>query len=157
MLHGGFLGHWEAQKSIECIRYGFCATDVISMHQIPPGMVRGVLSLGSLGGDFPTISTGSHSEAVPSPPRRYRRSLASKGRFAVCVHQRDLRGNPFRRPSEKAISRGDRLCRSRPSQPLSHCGRRQGARLPVVSWVMARVYEFRENSELYVRFRGCCA
>jgi hypothetical protein len=30
----------------------FCAAGVISMHQTPPGMVRGGGSLGSLGGDF---------------------------------------------------------------------------------------------------------
>ena len=38
----------------------FCAAGVISMHQTPPGMVRGVSGVSR--GRFVTISTGSHSE-----------------------------------------------------------------------------------------------
>ena len=48
----------------------FCAAGVISMHQTPPGMVRGVSGVSR--GRFVTISTGSHSEktcAKDSPPQ----------------------------------------------------------------------------------------
>ena len=42
----------------------FCAAGVISMHQTPPGMVRGVSGVSR--GRFVTISTGSHSEELSS-------------------------------------------------------------------------------------------
>jgi hypothetical protein len=58
-----------------------------------------------------------------------------------------LCGNPFGLP-EKAISRGNRLCR-RPSQPPRQ------ERLPVVLWIMTRVRIW-GNSGLSVGFRGCC-
>jgi hypothetical protein len=70
-----------------------------------------------------------------------------KGRFTTSINQRDLCGNPFK-PPEKAISRGDRLCRRPPPPP------RQGM-IPVVSWIMTRVWIW-ENIELSVGFRGCC-
>jgi hypothetical protein len=57
---------WVTGRSINPLNASvatFCAAGVISMHQTPPGMVRG-----SLGGDFPTISTGSHSECPPLLP-----------------------------------------------------------------------------------------
>jgi hypothetical protein len=54
-----------------------------------------------------------------------------------------------RSPFEKAISRGDRLCR----RPPRH-GPRQG-RMLVVSRIMTRVRIW-ENIELSVGFRGCC-
>jgi hypothetical protein len=45
----------------------FCAAGVISMHQTPPGMVRGVSGVSR--GRFLTISTGSQSEwSVRQPP-----------------------------------------------------------------------------------------
>jgi hypothetical protein len=66
--HGGFLGHWEAQKSVECIRCDFLRSGCgYSMHQTPPGMVRRGGSLGSRSwGRFFSIITGSHCE-LPAP------------------------------------------------------------------------------------------
>jgi hypothetical protein len=86
---------------------------------------------------------------VLTPPRRYRRYLVSKGRFTISTNdQRDLRGNPFK-PPEKAISRGDGLCR-RPSPPP-----RQG-RAPVVGCLVGHGACELGKSELPVGFRGCC-
>jgi hypothetical protein len=84
---------------------------------------------------------------VLTPPWRYRRSLVSKGRFAISINVVCVCGNPLK-PSEKAISRGDRLCRRPPPPP------RQG-RVLVASWIMTRVRIW-ENIELSVDFRGCC-
>jgi hypothetical protein len=68
---------------------------------------------------------------VLAPPWRYRRSLVSKGRFAIPINAICV-GICLFKPSEKAISRGDRLCRRPPPPP------RQG-RMLVVSWIMTRV------------------
>jgi hypothetical protein len=73
------------------------------------------------------------------------REYQVRGALLYPSTQRDMRGNPFRPASEKAISRGDRLCRGGASPPP-----RQG-RMPVVSWVMMRVRIW-ENSELSVGF-----
>jgi hypothetical protein len=84
---------------------------------------------------------------VLTPPWRYRRSLVSKGR-APCPHQRDMCRNPCK-PPEKAISRGDRLCRRPPPPP------RQGRMLVVSLIIMTRVRIW-ENIEFSVGFCGCC-
>jgi hypothetical protein len=84
---------------------------------------------------------------VLTPPWRYRRSLASKGRFAmsinvICVGIRS--GLPKRR--YRVVI--DYVARRPPPPP------RQG-RVLVVSWVMTRVRIW-ENIELPVGFGGCC-
>ena len=58
----------------------FCAAGVISMHQTPPGMVRGVSGVSR--GRFVTISTGSHSEAA-TPLTSKQQNLPKKRRYAV--------------------------------------------------------------------------
>jgi hypothetical protein len=84
---------------------------------------------------------------VLTPPWRYRRSLVSKGRFAIsinviCVGIRS--GLPKRRYRVVIYYVG---------APLPPPSRQ--VRMLVVSWVMARVRIW-ENIELSVGFRGCC-
>jgi hypothetical protein len=80
------------------------------------------------------VITARH-KATGAETRRALSALSREQGALCCVHRRNMRGNPFG-PSEKAISRGDRLCRR--SFPPPRQGRKAGRRLPVVSWVMRR-------------------
>ena len=96
----------------------FCAAGVISMHQTPPGMVRGVSGVSR--GRFVAISTGSHSERLP-----YYRNTSCSLPLAMATTPRPRpRLHDSRGPRR---GRGRPGSRARPSGALAASMQREGA------------------------------
>jgi len=81
---------WRPRNPLNASVATFCAAGVISMHQTPPGMVRGVSGVSR--GRFVTISTGSQSERYP------KKTLPLDASFFICglcyeeIHERRFFG-----------------------------------------------------------------
>ena len=79
---------WRPRNPLNASVATFCAAGVISMHQTPPGMVRGVSGVSR--GRFVTISTGSQSESGCPGSTVHRICRSVRVSFAKTEHQRPL-------------------------------------------------------------------
>jgi hypothetical protein len=101
---------WPSYVPCSCSREAQAGgTKPLLCHNPPEDVQEETLSCAR---DQVVLPADSQSQARPpvlTPPWRYRRSVLSKGRFAISINVICV-GYPFK-PSEKAISRGDRLFR----------------------------------------------